>query len=162
MKAVLIVGGILALPLVAVTVYGLVRTHKVESDPRQKLFLAGHAPVPPPTGLYRGSLQGREVSWKGKKFKPESDAGINMFNTENGRLEERYPFRTWVGKGKKDKRLDVLKIDYAISGNPFWLRRILDEVVETAPGKMLGKVHVRWILGITFTMGFFELEAVPE
>jgi hypothetical protein len=62
----------------------------------------------------------------------------------------------------KDKTLDVFKIDYNIKGNPLWLRRILDEVVEVEPGKLLGKVHVRWILGITFTAGFFELEKAED
>jgi hypothetical protein len=159
MKALLIVGGVIvALPLAVVSIYGIVRTQKVESDPRQKAFREGKAPAAPLDGLYRGSLQGREVSWKGKKFAPAESRGINVFLTKEGRLEERYPFRTYVGRGVKDKKIEVLKIDYGLKGNPWWLRRVLDEVVEVAPGRLLGKVHLKWIFGMTFTMGYFELD----
>lgn len=53
---------------------------------------------------------------------------------------------------------DVLKIDYAIPANPFWLRFILDEIVETEPGKLLGKVHIHLLPDLNFTLGFFTLE----
>ena len=153
----IIAGGIVVLPLAAVTLYGVSRTQKVENDARQKVFAAGRLPEAP-DGLYRGSLQGREVPWKGKKFQAESQTGINVFVNKEGATEERYPFRTYVGTGMKDKKLKVLKIDYGLEGNPWWLRRIVDEVVEVAPGELLGKVHVKWILGISFTMDFFRLE----
>jgi hypothetical protein len=158
-KVVWIVGGIVAIPAAAATVYGLVRTAKIRNDPRDKIFLAGRVPEAP-AGLYRGSFEGREVSWKGKKFQAAEQKGINLFLNKEGTLEDRYPFRTYVGRGVKDEKLDVFKIDYDIEGNPLWLRRILDEVVEVEPGKLLGKVHVQWILGLTFTAGFFELERV--
>jgi hypothetical protein len=161
MKVLLIVGALVAVPTAAATVYGLVRTSNVKDDPRHKVFLSGSVPEAP-EGLYRGSIKGREVPWKGKKFKPTDQTGINLFQNKEGTLEDRYPFRTYVGKGVKDKKLEVFKIDYNIKGNPLWLRRILDEVVEVEPGKLLGKVHVRWIFGITFTAGFFELEKVEE
>jgi hypothetical protein len=162
MKVAVIVGGaVVALPFAAFTVYGIVRTQKVEHDPRQKTFAAAPAPDTEISGLHRGSLQGREVSWKGKKFKAEDHTGINVFLTKEGRTEERYPFRTYVGRGIKDKKTSVLKIDYDLQGNPWWLRRIVDEVVEVAPGELLGKVHVRWVLGMTFTAGYFNLEKVP-
>jgi hypothetical protein len=157
-KAVWIVGAALALPIAAVTVYGMVRTHNTERDPLQREFANGRIPAPALEGLYQGSLPGREVPWKGKKFHTAAGTGINIFRKADGSIEERYPFRTHVGRGAKDKRLDVLKIDYDIPGNPFWLRRILDEVVEVAPGRLVGKVHVRWILGMKFTFAFFKLE----
>jgi hypothetical protein len=159
--ALVVAGGIVVLPVAAVTLYGVVRTQKVEGDPRQKVFVSAHAPDAGISGLHRGSLQGREVSWKGKKFRPEDHTGINVFLTKDGGLEERYPFRTYVGHGIKDKKTEVLKIDYGLKGNPWWLRRIVDEVVETQPGVLLGKVHVKWVLGLTFTMGYFRLEKVP-
>jgi len=163
MKLVLIIGGaVVVLPLAAVTIYGVARTQKVEADPRQKIFAAGTVPAGV-DGLYRGSLQGREVPWKGKKFKEADHTGLNVFVTKDAQIEERYPFRTYVGRGLKDKKLQVLKIDYGVKGNPWWLRRIVDEVVEVGPGELLGKVHVKWILGITFTMDFFKLDkAAPD
>jgi len=162
MRTALIVGGaVVALPIAGVTLYGIVRTQKVESDPRQKTFVAAHAPAATLDGLYRGSLQGREVSWKGKKFEAPGQRGINVFLAKEGGTEERFPFRTYVGKGIKDKKTEVLKIDYGQKGNPWWLRRVVDEVVEVAPGELLGKVHVKWVFGMTFTMGYFRLDAAP-
>jgi hypothetical protein len=164
MKLALIIGGaVIAVPIAGITIYGVARTQKVEADPRQKVFAAGAVPEGI-DGLYRGSLQGREVPWKGKKFRVSDQGGLNVFVTKEGALDERYPFRTYVGKGIKDKKLQVLKIDYGVKGNPWWLRRIVDEVVEVAPGQLLGKVHVKWILGITFTMDYFKLEkaAAPD
>jgi hypothetical protein len=160
-KLALAIGGaLLAIPFAGITVYGIVRTQRVEADPRQKAFAAAARPDPGISGLYRGSLQGREVTWKGKKFKADDRTGINLFLTKEGKTEERYPFRTRLGRGVKDKMLEVLKIDYDLAGNPWWLRRVLDEVVEVAPGELLGKVHLRWVLGMTFTMGYFKLERV--
>lgn len=158
----IIAGGVIVLPITAITIYGVVRTRHVEGDPRQKAFAAGRLPDTGIDGLYRGSLQGREVSWKGKKLRAADHTGINVFVTKEGRTEERYPFRTHVGKGLKDKKLEVLKIDYGLEGHPWWLRRIVDEVVEVAPGELLGKVHVKWILGITFTLDYFKLERLAE
>jgi hypothetical protein len=160
-KLALVIGGaVVAVPFAGITIYGIVRTQKVEADPRQKTFAAAAVPDAGIEGLYRGSLQGRQVSWKGKKFKAGDKTGINIFLTREGRTEERYPFRTRLGRGVKDKKLEVLKIDYDLAGNPWWLRRVLDEVVEVAPGELLGKVHLRWVLGMTFTMGYFKLEKV--
>jgi hypothetical protein len=163
MKTILIIGGaVIALPIAGVTIYGIVRTQKVESDPRQKIFAAGRAPDTSIDGLYHGSLQGREVSWKGKKFQSADATGINVFQSKEGAVTERFPFRTYSGRGIKDKKTAVLKIDYGQKGNPWWLRRIVDEVVEVGPGELLGKVHVKWILGMTFTMGYFKLEKATE
>ncbi len=156
--ALIVLGIVIVLPVAGVTVYGIARTQKMEADPRQNTFVAGRVPDASIEGLYHGSLQGKQVTWKGKKFEPADHTGINVFLTKDARIEERYPFRTHTGRGLKDKKIDVLKIDYDIKGNPWWLRRIVDEVVEVAPGELLGKVHVKWILGITFTMEYFKLE----
>ena len=137
-------------------VVGVGRTWQVEQRENQTLFLAGAAPQSPLDGLYRGSVPGQSVSWLGKKFNAADSTGINVFDKEGAQVE-RYPFKTSVTKGIRDTELDVLAIDYNISGNPFWLRPILDEVVEVEPGKYLGKLHVRLIWGYPFTLGFFEL-----
>jgi hypothetical protein len=43
-----------------------------------------------------------------------------------------------------------------IAENPWWLRRVLDEIVQVGPDHFLGKVHLRW--GPThLTVGYFEL-----
>src|SRR5688500_10130691 len=107
MKLVLIIGGaVVVLPIAAATIYGVARTEKVEDDPRQKAFAAGRLPDTGIDGLYQGSLQGREVPWKGKKFRAADHTGLNVFVTKDGASDERYPFRTYVGKGLKDKKLE--------------------------------------------------------
>jgi hypothetical protein len=150
---------VLALPVLlalVASVFGVVRTSKTQHDANQRAFLGARPPDPPPHGLYKGSV-GKDVSWKGKSFDSSASRGINIFE-KNGAREKRYPFRTYVGRGLRDKKIDVLKIDYDIEGNPWWLRRVLDEVVEVEPGRYLGKIHVRWLLGINFAVGYFRLE----
>lgn len=139
--------------LVLFVVVGLVRSLMSKRHPDQSLFIAGKVPSPLPEGLYKGSAQGYQGSWQGKKFDSAQQKGINLFGGE-----EKYPFRVWVGPGVKDKNIDVLKIDYNIAGNPFWLRPILDEMVEVEPGKLLGKLQYRLIPGLPFTIIFFRLE----
>ncbi len=119
----------------------------------QKLFLSGKVPDPNPNGFYKGSLDGPKTFWQGKKFDAASSTGINLIGSK-----EVYPFKTYVAKGLKDKNLDVLKIDYNIPENPFWIRLILDEIVQISPNNYLGKVHLKIIPGLPFTLGYFRLE----
>lgn len=119
----------------------------------QKLFLSGKVPNPKPNGFYRGSLKRLKTPWQGKKFDEGTSTGINLINGK-----EVYPFKTYVGKGLKDKNLNVLKIDYNTPENPFWVRLILDEIVQISPNKYLGKVHLKIIPGLPFTLGYFNLE----
>ena len=131
---------------------GLYRNWKVQSSPNQKIFSEGKVPNPLPNGQYKGRVTGYNGSWKGKKFIASSSSGINLIDNT-----EKYPFKTYIGKGLQDHQLDILKIDYNIPQNPFWLHFILDEIVQTAPGKFLGKVHINLIPGLPFTLGYFTL-----
>ena len=131
---------------------GLLRTWKTQTSPNQKLFLNSHLPNPLPGGLYKGSVN-FQTNWQGKKFDLANSSGINIINGK-----EAYPFKTYTGKGLADKNLEVLRIDYNLPSNPLWLRFILDEMVQTQPQKYLGKVHINFIPGIHFTLGFFKLE----
>ena len=144
--------------IVVVTVaLGLGRTWQEENSRQQQDFLAGTLPSPAPDGVYMGSVPGHTFSWIGKKFDASHERGINVFNDGTGTTTERYPFMTAVGKGVRDTNLDVMKIDYDMPGNPFWLKFILDEIVQVAPGQYLGKMHVRIIPGYPFTLLFFHL-----
>ncbi|MEO6723911.1 MAG: hypothetical protein ABIP14_01290 [Blastocatellia bacterium] len=74
-----------------------------------------------------------------------------------------YYFKTWVGKGKKDANVDVLKLDYAaMRENPLFIRIILDEVVKIAPQQYLGKIHVKLLPGFFVTIGYFGLTEQPQ
>ncbi|MDD5050120.1 MAG: hypothetical protein PHV93_00050 [Candidatus Pacebacteria bacterium] len=127
-----------------------------EFNTNQKIFLSGVVPSPRPDGFYNGSafLTG---SWLGKKFDANNGTGINVFADSSGGQVEKYPFKTYVASGIRDTNLQVLKIDYNLPENPFWLRVILDEIVETAPGQYIGKLHLRIIPGFSFSPLYFFL-----
>jgi len=137
--------------------FGTYQTIKVQSATEQHVFLAGKIPTKAPDGIYKGSVKNVKTNWIGKKFHAKDSTGINNFR-EGDKTVEKYPFRTYVAKGIQDTNKDVLKIDYNIASNPLWLRFILDEVVETQPNKLLGKVHIHLLPGIAFSMGYFMLE----
>ena len=142
---------------------GVFRTWQIQHDSRNKVFLQGIFPSPAPDGLHQGIFLGHNTSWRGKKFDAANAKGINLFaghNTAPGSdgQVEKYPFKTWQGKGLLDKKLDVLKIDYNVKGNPFWLRLIVDEIVQIAPNEYLGKMNLKIIPGFPFGILYFELK----
>ena len=146
---------LIALILIPLLVLGILRTIQTQNSSSQKLFLAGKIPSPKPDGSYKGSAGGRSdiAGWRGKKFDATNSAGINLVGNS-----EKFPFKTYTGTGLADKDLQVFKIDYDIPKNPFWLRLILDEIVETSPNHYLGKIHLKIIPGFPFSLGYFKLE----
>ncbi len=116
------------------------------------------------------------MPWLGKAFDAERRTGINRFRPTDAtarwltalfpghqqtRLLDRieaFPFRNAVGAGELDPGVQVLKIDYDFEANPALIRHILDELVQIAPGRYLGKVLFR--VGSTYhRIGFFSLSA---
>ncbi len=112
--------------------------------------------------------------WRGKAFDAAAQSGINLFSAaskplirpfdpavhEYSRpdLVRAYPFRTYPAPGVIDRDRLVLKIDYDFPANPFGpIRRVLDELVEVAPGYYLGKAHLR-LPGHWRTIAYFTLE----
>ncbi|MEK6823351.1 MAG: hypothetical protein AABY13_05955 [Nanoarchaeota archaeon] len=143
--------------LVAILFFlGLVRSYMVQHGRTQKEFLKGTVPTPLPSGLYRGIFRGHATGWKGKYFDAKKSAGINIFR-RGGKLVRVYPFHTYVDRGLRD-HVRVIKIDYNIRTNPFWLRLVLDEIVQVRKGKFLGKLQLRIIPHIPFTLLYFRLE----
>ncbi len=139
--------------ITCILIFGAFRTWKIQNSPYRKLFLSGRIPNPKPDGFYKGSIEGLKTSWQGKKFDVSFSTGVNLFNNK-----EIYPFKTYVGKGLQDNKQNVLRIDYNISKNPFWLRFILDEIVEIEPNQYLGKVHLKIIPRLPFSLGYFRLK----
>ena len=160
--------------------FWMAATKLVESSGRQKEFANGTLPFEPPHGFYRGvaHLPGDgQTPWLGKSFDPANRTGINVFtprgasflkrltpsyklfqkNTEGN--TEAYFFKTSIGPGIKDPDLQVFKLDYDSPDNPFLVRLVLDEMVETAPDQFLGKVHVKVFPGYHATVGFFGLRS---
>ncbi len=102
--------------------------------------------------------KGFNGGWKGKVFHAAQNSGINILEDEEHKEHEKYPFQTYKAKGLQDQEKEVLCLDYSSKQNPWWVRPILDEVVQVEPGKYLGKMHVRVIPGFPFTVLFFRLE----
>lgn len=115
------------------------------------------------------------MPWQGKSFDPGAGTGVNRFaNTAGNRAAlkalfpryvperigaeaiEAFPFETRVAPGELDPGVAVLKIDYDFEPNPRLIRRVLDELVEVAPGRYLGKVLLRY-RGAFRPVGFFSL-----
>ena len=141
--------------LPAVWLTGLVwLDYRSKRSPSQALFRQGTVPQPPPDGDYNGVVNAYHGGWIGKTFDARRAMGRNLFTTPAG-VRQIYPFKTLVGQGLADP-IPVMKIDYDIEGNPFWLRSILDEIVQVGPNHYLGRIHLR--LGpMHASVGYFEL-----
>ncbi len=153
-------------------------TFLVGKSRRQGEFLLGTLPSEAPAAFYRGSaylLGSGPVPWLGKSFEAENSKGFNIFTPKaaailklmtpfyrNFRVNaegntDAYYFDTRTGPGFRDKRIQTFKLDYHSPENPFLIRIILDEIVETAPQEFLGKVHLKVFPGYYATIGFFGL-----
>jgi hypothetical protein len=149
---VVIVCGIVLLVLLLGLLYGTWRTWQVEHNTRQAEFRAGTIPTDLPDGPYDGSSPSLERgSWHGKSFDRAKATGLNRVGDG-----EKYPFAMYFGRGLRDP-IKVITIDYNHPSNPWWLRLVTDEIVQTSPNHFLGKIQVR-ILGLTFSVGYFELK----
>lgn len=146
-----------AIGVILVIVFaGVWFTSRVEHSPNQALFIEGGVPAPKPDGFYQGTVSNLPTaSWLGKKFSMAQASGTNVFKDGSSTVEQ-YPFVTRVQAGLRDKETQVLAIDYNIPENPFWLRTVLDEIVEVTPGHYLGKMHIR-IFKYSFSILYFEL-----
>lgn len=154
-------------------------TFLVGQSARQKQFLEGTPPSGSPDGFYTGTahlLGGGPVPWLGKSFEAANNVGFNIFTPRSATLlkiltpfyklfrknadgnTDAYYFKTSASPGFRDKSIDTFKLDYDRSENPFLIRIILDEIVETAPQEYLGKVHMKVFPGYYATIGFFGLK----
>ena len=170
--------GIIGFLVVWLAFWSLV-TLLVRTSPRQAEFVSGVVPQAGPDGFYSGSaylLGGGPVPWLGKSFDASGRLGFNIFTPKGGSLLrvlmplyklfrvngegniDAFFFKTRTGHALKDASLDVIKLDYDSAENPFIIRIILDEIVETGPGQYLGKVHLKVFPGFYSTIGFFGLK----
>lgn len=145
---------VLGVALLIFTLLGIYQTYRVEHRRDNQIFRAGKLPAQAPDGFHKGNrFEGFGEDWQGKVFYAETQSGINRFTDG-----DRFTFKTYPAKGLRGKDQKVLRIDYSQPGNPWWLHFIVDEIVETEPGHYLGKVHLRVIPGMPFTLTYFELQ----
>lgn len=137
--------------IVTSTIAGLsIWSASADGRPANTVFLAGRVPQPSLDGFYMGNHQNGST-WQGKKFDAAAQSGINVFGDN-----EKYSFAT-SNQRSLSGGPDVLRLDYNQAGNPWWIRLITDEIVQTSDGKLQGKVYLR--LGpLTLTMTYFELQ----
>ena len=168
-----------AIAVVAILVVGTLITFIVERSPYQAMFANGKVPNPSPIGFCPGTahvLLDKQTPWLGKSFDPQSQIGFNIFTPTGARIlktatpsyskfglnsdgtTNAYFFKNYVGKGKKDKDTDVIKLDYNAPENPWIIRIILDEIVAISPSSYLGKIHVKFLPGFFVTIGYFGLK----
>lgn len=134
---------------------GIIRTFFIQKSKLQKKFLEGTLPSRPLEGFYQGRVS-IKTNWQGKSFDSSSKTGINVLKNSSSQ-EKKFPFKTYEGEGLQDKKLKVLKIDYDIKQNPFYIRLVLDEIVQVGDNSFLGKANYKLIPGFPFCLGFFEL-----
>jgi hypothetical protein len=130
-----------------------------------------------PLDSFATRLTGLWMPWLGKRFDRTNETGVNRFlATRPTRLwlrvafpgyppegvlpeqVEAFPFRNWTGSGELDHGVTVLKIEYEHMTNPPLVRRVLDELVEVAPGTYLGKALLRF-RGRYRQVAFFSLRS---
>ena len=71
-----------------------------------------------------------------------------------------FTFATRLAPSVVDPTRTVLRIDYDLDENPrFWIRDVVDELVEVAPGEYLGEAQVR-LAGRWRTAAYFALVPV--
>jgi hypothetical protein len=153
----MILGMILGIVLVLLgllIILGEARSFRTQKSTNQTKFLQGKLPKNI-NGFYLGSVTGLDTTWQGKEFDATHSAGINIFGENR---EKRYPFKTYPARGLQDKNLEVLRIDYSQNKSPWWLKFVVDEIVEVGPNKYLGKIHLDIIPGLPFSVGYFKLE----
>lgn len=159
-------------------VFWMFVTFFVRQSARQMQFVGGKLPSAPPDGFYKGSaylLGNRPVPWLGKSFEAANRVGFNIFTPRGALLlkvltplyklfrknadgnTDAYYFKTSTNQGFRDREIDTFKLDYNSPENPFLIRIILDEIVETSPQEFLGKVHMKVFPGYYATIGFFGL-----
>lgn len=143
---------------VGVVLFALYRATRVQGSRSQQLFRRGRLPSPTPDGFYRGASDlWLARRWVGKMFRAIEGTGVNVLRCR-GREVTAYPFTCHAARGLADPKLEVLALDYGRPDNPWWLRRLVDELVEVAPGKYLGKVHLRLPGGRPWSLAYFWLE----
>ncbi len=143
--------GILLLLVLLAVVLGFV----TQSSRHQKEFRSGRAPNPLPDGFWSGSADFPVGSWRGKRFDAKKQSGVNVFGDGNT-TKERYAFRMYQAKALWDPGLTVIRIDYNVPENPFWLWPAMDEIVQIAPNRIVGKIHYRLLPNLSIPLGFFR------
>ncbi len=151
MIAIIIALSLLAF-VISLTTLAVYFNYRTSNHPNQVKFDSGTISSKELDGFYKGmNFNGLGSDWKGKTFDSATNRGINTFS-----YGDRYKFKVYESQGLRDDKT-VLRLDYNLKSNPFWMRFIRDEMVEITPDNYLGKVTFKIIPGLPFTVTYFEL-----
>ncbi len=166
--------------LVTLMMLGTLLGYLTEHSKYQKLFVKGMVPKELPNGYYKGEaifLCGLKTPWLGKAFIPADMTGFNLFTqlgvrvlkvvapmyrrfsrNENGMISA-FVFKVRIDKSYREQK-DVIVLDYSAKENPFFIRIIVDEIVEIGSGEYLGKIYLKLFPGFVVSFGFFGLKKI--
>lgn len=112
----------------------------VDGTPKGRMLAVRHVGGPIARAI-RAFAASRAFVWDGKTFASTSDdrgTGINRLVVPGalGR-QNLFPFETRFGPSAVDGQ-PALILDYDLSENPPWIRKVHDEIREVSPGLFLG------------------------
>ncbi len=150
---------LLVLVLVPIVIASI-RSYITSHSPYQEVFLSGFLPSKALSGRYKGTILTSlgTTTWVGKEISAKDKGGINIFQTATGTIK-RYPFRLLEVSSVENSKKKIVRLDYGLPENPFWMRFVHDEMVETKPGIFLGKMFISVVRPLSFGVGFFQLES---
>jgi len=154
---IIMVIGLIIIALVAGLSLMAYRSWSINHSELQQEFIQGTLPQVLPDGFYQGTVYSIKSDWQGKRFDSSLAGGINIFGTGKGQVES-FAFKMYFGQGIHDPKLGVIKVDYSQLKDPWWVKYVLDEIVETAPKHYLGKITIQVIPGWPIAIGWFRLE----
>jgi hypothetical protein len=93
-----------------------------------------------PARFLRAFAASSRFPWRGKSFAPRGGSGgegINRVFVDRLRL---FRFETYIARSRAGD-FDALQLDYDLPENPWFIRRIKDEMRELRPGLWLGQAY---------------------
>lgn len=98
-----------------------------------------------PARVRRAVTASSMFPWAGKNFETVNERhgkGINRINLLGRAAPTWFPFETVFADSAIDGK-PCIKLDYDLPQNPFFIRAIVDELREAAPGLLFGPAQIR-------------------
>jgi hypothetical protein len=134
--------------------------HAVDGTPKGRMLAVRYVEASPMARLVRAFAASRAFVWDGKTFAAKTDregTGINRIQIPGalGR-QNLFPFATRFDASAIDGE-QALILDYDLSDNPPWIRKIHDEIREIAAGLFMGPAMWKTVNG-PITLLWFALD----
>jgi hypothetical protein len=125
--------------------------------PTRGKVLSGIAHLQHPMGVYLTNVP--FLPWKGKQFEtisPTEGRGINLVELWPTK-QTMFHFETAIVKSLIDGDNDVFSLNYDLPGNPWFIRKIRDDLKKIDEGLFLGTANFRTKSGYRLAL-YFALE----